>query len=66
MADAPARIFATVNGRKNIIYLGLGKSAHDVAVGGWCEVRDRPHAVEYIRADVVAEMVREAKEGRRD
>lgn len=44
---APERIWATVN--------GMSTRLPDMArmmIGGWSEDKDRPHAVEYVRADL--------------
>jgi hypothetical protein len=49
--DSPDRIFATVNGMSTRLPDG-GRQF----IGGWSEDRERPRAIEYIRADLVAEL----------
>lgn len=50
-ADAPSRIYATVNGASTRLP-GGGRQL----VGGWRERPDSPRTVEYIRADLVEGM----------
>ena len=55
-ADAPTRIYATVNGASTRLPEGSRQ-----LIGGWGERSDSPRAVEYIRADIVAGLVEALK-----
>lgn len=51
-SDAPARIWATVNGASTRLPDG-GRQF----IGGWSEDSQRPRATEYIRADIARDLV---------
>ena len=51
MSKHPVRIWATVNGASTRLPDG-GRQL----LGGWSEDKDRPHAVEYVRADIADDL----------
>lgn len=53
---APARIFATVNGLSTRLPDG-GRQL----IGGWSQDPHRPRVVEYVRADLMAEVLAEVE-----
>lgn len=53
---APARIFATVNGMTTRLPDG-GRQL----IGGWSQDPHRPRVVEYVRADLMAEVLAEVE-----
>lgn len=57
---APERIWATINGASTRIPDG-GRQL----IGGWSQDRDRPRAVEYVRADLYAALEAQLAETRK-
>lgn len=55
MTNNPARIWATVNGASTDALTGQRS-----LLGGWNERPDKPHAIEYVRADLVEALDTEA------
>ncbi|MDO5606796.1 MAG: hypothetical protein Q4G25_16725, partial [Paracoccus sp. (in: a-proteobacteria)] len=55
MTNHPARIWATVSGASTNVISGQRR-----LIGGWSEHPDKPHAIEYVRADLVKALDTEA------
>lgn len=61
MTDAPARIWATVNGARTRYEIGAGPVSSGAfvhyVIGGWQGIPDdSPRATKYVRADIVEAM----------